>query len=736
MPVFRMKVVCFAAHRFLHVAMNLFSENRCVALVFVLLLAGCSAGEPAESPESVNEETAMTSNEDPYLWLEEVDSDRALEWVEARNSESLAYLEALPTFETLYERNLAILDSDARIAYPAVRGDHVFNFWRDANNPRGLWRRMAVADYLAGKTAWDVLLDVDALAKEEGEDWVFKGSNCLRPDYTRCLLNLSRGGADAAVVREFDIAAGTFVEDGFFLPEAKSRLSWIDADTLYVGTDHGEGSLTDSGYPRTARVWKRGQPLAEAPEVFAGEKTDVSASVYRIWDGDTPYDLAQRTETFFTSQTYYRNSEGEFVRVEIPDDAEIEAIFQGQMIVELKSDWQPANELLKQGSLIAIDFAAFMAGARDFAVLFAPTDNVALKDGGVATTRDFVLINTMKDVVSEVERLAFKEGQWQREPVDVEPFGNISFISAADTSNLLLYSFESFLRPDTLFVSEDGGATSRPVQSLPAFFDAEGMSVEQHFATSRDGTRVPYFVVMPEGFRADGNAPTLIGAYGGFQVSRTPFYSGMIGHAWLERGGVYVLANIRGGGEYGPAWHQAGLKEKRQNVYDDFIAVTEDVINRGISSPAHLGIRGGSNGGLLTGVMLTQRPDLFNGVVVQVPLLDMKRFNKLLAGASWMAEYGNPDTDDWAYISQYSPYHNLDEDADYPKAFFTTSTRDDRVHPAHARKMVARMIDMGHDLFYFENTVGGHAGASDNRQAARNEALIFSYLWDQIGAER
>ncbi|MEJ2383388.1 MAG: prolyl oligopeptidase family serine peptidase [Xanthomonadales bacterium] len=715
-----------------------------LATPFLLLfLAACDGQAPTAEPEAAAPavtaavvEEAPTSDaaapEDPYLWLEEVEGDRALAWVEDQNDVSLGYLEALPTFEPLYERNLEIYNSDERIPMPAIRGAYVYNFWRDAEHVRGLWRRMPVDTYLAGGSDWEILLDVDALAETEGEDWVWKGSSCLRPEYRHCLLNLSRGGADATVVREFDVATRTFVENGFQLPEAKSRLSWKDADTLYVGSDFGPGSLTDSGYPRTARLWQRGTLLDEAPEVFAGEQTDVAAGVFRIWDGDTPYDLASRAPDFFTQKIWLITEEGPMNRIAIPEDARFEGIFQGQMLVSLRTAWQPADVTYPQGALLAIDFATFMQGDRGFDVLFEPREGVALKRGGVASTKDYVVLNLMDNVVGRMQRLSRTDDGWRTEEVPVEANGTIGIVSAADESNLLFFQFESFLRPDTLFASQSGGMDARPVDALPEFFNADGMTVQQHFAVSVDGTRVPYFLVLPRGFEADGNTPTLISGYGGFQISRTPSYSATVGHAWLARGGAYVVANIRGGGEYGPAWHQAALKENRQRAYDDFIAVAEDLIERKVTRPQHLGIRGGSNGGLLTGVMLTQRPDLWGAVVVQVPLLDMKRFNKLLAGASWMAEYGNPDTDDWSFISAYSPYQNVKADVDYPKAFFTTSTRDDRVHPAHARKMVAKMSDMGHDLLYFENTVGGHAGASDYTQAARNEALIYSYLWDQL----
>lgn len=671
--------------------------------------------------------------EDPYIWLEDVEGEEALNWVEAQNEVSVGYLESLPTYDELNNRNLEILNSDDRIALPSLRGDHVFNFWRDAANTRGLWRRTTLDDYVSGDPEWEVILDLDALAEAEGEDWVWKGAACLRPDYRVCALYLSRGGADAVVIREFDVEEGSFVEDGFIVSEAKSQLSWIDGDAVYIETDFGEGSLTDSGYPRTARIWRRGEPISAATEIFAGEQTDVAAGVYRSWDGDVHYDIAVRSPTFYTSMNYLVTDTGELRHIDIPEDARFRGVFKGQMLVGLKSDWTVGGETYPQGSLIAADFESFLQGERDFHVLYAPTENSALPGGGVMSTRDYLILTSLEDVVSRLFRYTLTDGEWAREEIGTEAFGSIRLVAASDTSNALFFSYENFLRPDTLYFSADGGAGTEALQSLPQFFDADGMSIEQRFATSSDGTSIPYFLVLPAGFEANGNTPTLLYGYGGFEISLTPGYSATVGHSWLARGGAYVIANIRGGGEYGPRWHQAALKENRQVAYDDFIAVAEDLIERGVTSPQHLGIRGGSNGGLLTGVMLTQRPDLWNAVVVQVPLLDMRRYNRLLAGASWMAEYGDPDTEDWAFISEYSPYHNIRRDADYPTVFFTTSTRDDRVHPGHARKMVARMTEMGHELLYFENTVGGHAGASDNTQVARNEAMVYSYLWDQLG---
>jgi len=672
---------------------------------------------------------------DPYIWLEEVEGEEALAWVEEQNKVSLGHLESLPIYEPLRARNLEIYNSEDRIAQPDMMGDYVYNFWRDEDNIRGRWRRMPLEDYVAGSKEWELVLDIDALAEGEDEDWVWKGADCLRPEYRRCLLDLSRGGADAVVVREFDVEEKAFVMDGFSIAEAKQNVSWIDEDSLFVGSDFGDGSLTDSGYARTARLWNRGEPIEEATEIFAGEQTDVAAGVYRSWDRDTTYDVAYRFPSFFETISYLYTGDGEFQHIEIPDDARFIGVMNGQLLVQLKSDWQIDDKTFPQGALMSIDFDRFMNGGRDFDTLIVPTASTAIPRGGIQTTRDHIIVNLMEDVVSRLMQFSWVDGEWVREDIDAKGLGQISLGSSSDESNIFFFTYENFLTPDTLYVADDGGRTVEELDSLPEFFDAEGMTVEQHFTTSADGTKVPYFLVLPKGFEANGNTQTLMYGYGGFEISRAPNYSATVGHSWLQRGGAYVMANIRGGGEYGPAWHQAALKENRQRAYDDFIAIGEDLIARGITSPGHLGIQGGSNGGLLTGVMMTQRPDLWNAVIIAVPLLDMKRYNKLLAGASWMGEYGDPDTDDWLYIKEYSPYHNLDPDADYPKPFFTTSTRDDRVHPGHARKMVARMSEMGHDLLYYENTVGGHAGASDNEQVARVQALIYSYLWDQLGGE-
>jgi prolyl oligopeptidase len=667
--------------------------------------------------------------EDPYLWLEDVTGDKALEWVEGFNEASLGYLQKLDDYQPFYERNLAIYNSEDRIAYPSQRGQHVFNFWRDENNKRGLWRRATTAEFASGEFKWETLLDLDKLAEAEDENWVWKGSECLRPEYTRCLLRLSRGGADAVVIREYDLTKGEFVKDGFYLPEAKSGLGWIDLDTVFVGTDFGEGSQTDSGYPRIAKRWQRGTPLSEAELVFEGKTTDVWNGAYRMWDGENHFDFVDQSPSFFTSRLYLLRDDKQIL-IDIPEDARPRGIFLGQMLVELKSAWEVGGQNYSQGALLSINFEKFLAGDRDFQALVTPGETSAINS--VISTKNFLVVNHLDNVTNTLERFHFENGQWTGTRIETETLGSISTVSSDETTDTFFFTYEGFLSADTLYVAEAGGNSIRALKSLPEFFDAEGMSVQQHFTNSADGTRIPYFLVMPKGFDADGTTPTLLYGYGGFEISLKPSYSATVGHSWLARGGAYVVANIRGGGEYGPKWHQAALKENRQRAYDDFIAVAEDLVQRKITSPEHLGTRGGSNGGLLMGVMLTQRPELFGAIVCQVPLLDMKRFNKLLAGASWMGEYGDPDTEDWEFISKYSPYQNLKSGKKYPKVFFTTSTRDDRVHPGHARKMVARINDMGYDLLYYENTEGGHAGASDNTQQAKVQALIYSYLWDQL----
>jgi prolyl oligopeptidase len=671
---------------------------------------------------------------DPYLWLEDVTAPRALEWVAAHNAVSMALLTRDPGFESLRGQIRDILDSKDRIPYVTRMGDYYYNFWRDARHPRGLWRRTRPEQYRKAEPDWETVLDVDALAKAENENWVWKGEECRYPDWNRCLINLSRGGADAVVVREFDLPSKSFVSGGFTLPEAKSDVHWQGPDALFVGTDFGAGSLTDSGYPRVVKLWRRGTPLAAASVVFEGQKTDVAVSGFVAERTGYRREIIARNPSFFTAEYWLRDAE-HLERIAVPDDAQL-GFFGPQLLVQLRSAWQAGPSRFAAGSLLAIDFDAFRAGKRDFQVLFEPAARTALDS--YITTRSHVVLSTLDNVRGRIVEWGFAGGTWTRHDVPAPAYGSLG-LAAVDheESDAYFLTHVDFLTPDSLYLAQAGSADRTLLKQRPAFFDASGLDIAQYEARSKDGTAVPYFIVKPKTMALDGNHPTLLYGYGGFEVSLTPWYSAAVGKAWLEKGGVYVLANIRGGGEFGPRWHEAALKEKRQNAYDDFIAVAQDLVARKITRPARLGIMGGSNGGLLMGVMMTQRPDLFGAVVCQVPLLDMRRYNQLLAGASWMGEYGDPDDPaQWDYIRRYSPYQNVREGVHYPKILFATSTRDDRVHPGHARKMMARMEGLGvKSVWYYENTEGGHAGAADNSQVAFMNALEYTFLWDMLQAK-
>ncbi len=670
--------------------------------------------------------TAGEQVSDPFLWLEEISSEKAMSWVAEQNRKSTSVIEAVDEYQPIYDRVLEILDSDARIPAPTVYGTTIYNFWKDERHPRGIWRRTPLASYRTASPDWETVLDVDAMAAADETPWVFKGARCLPPEYRRCMLTLSRGGSDAAVYREFDTVDKAFVEGGFELPEAKSFVGWRDRDTLWVGTDFGEGSLTSSGYPRIAKAWKRGTPLDAAETVFEGEAGDVGIQASTRFTADGRYDIVVRVPVFYRQETFLLLG-GRLVKLAVPDDAEVQGVFRDRVLLSLRSDWTTHGTTYHQGALLAADLDDLLRGSTGaFDVLFEPSERVSLAQ--VATTRDSVVLSLLDNVRSRLEVLTPGDGGWARRTVELPGLGTAGITEASDDSDLFFYSYQDFLTPSSLFAAS--GGPGEKVKSTPAFFDTSGMVVTQREATSKDGTRIPYFLVTPAGFEADGTAPTLLNGYGGFEVSEVPRYSAVLGTAWLARGGVYVLANIRGGGEFGPRWHEAALKSNRIKSFEDFIAVGEDLVKQRITSPEHLGIMGGSQGGLLVGGAFTMRPELFGAAVVQVPLADMRRFNVLLAGASWMGEYGNPDVpEEWAYIKTWSPYHLLRADAEYPTPFFWTNTRDDRVHPGHARKMVAKMLAQGHPVYYFENTEGGHGSGSVSTQTAKINAMEFAYLW-------
>ena len=674
---------------------------------------------------------ADSAAKDPYLWLENVTGEKALAWVRERNAESAKELAGTPAFNALEANLLAVYDSKERIPLITKEGPYYYNFWRDAQNPRGIWRRTTLEEYRKADPAWETILDLDALGKAEHENWVWEGAEVLRPAYNRCLIKLSRGGADATVVREFDIATKTFVKDGFQLPEAKNEMSWIDENSVYVGTDFGPGSMTDSGYPRIVKLWKRGTPLAKAETIYEGKATDMAASA--AFDDTKGFErhFVYRSLAFFSQETFLRTADGGLHKLDVPLDANA-SVHREWMLVELRTPWTVGARTFPSGALLATRFDAFMAGKRDFAILFEPSATTSLSSYG--WTLNHLILNVLDDVKSRLWVLTPAEGEWQREALPgAAQFASLGAWAVDDrASDAYFMTVTDFLTPTALYMGTFGQPPEK-LKQTPAFFDASGFEISQHFVASKDGTRIPYFQVSAKGMVLDASHPTLLTGYGGFEISEVPYYSGSVGRAWLSKGGVYVLANIRGGGEYGPRWHQAALKANRPRAYEDFAAVAQDLVARKVTSPRLLGAIGGSNGGLLMGNMITGYPQLFGAIVCEAPLLDMRRYSKLLAGASWMSEYGDPDKpSDWAFIKTFSPYQNLKKGTKYPPVLFTTSTRDDRVHPGHARKMMAKMRDMGCDVRFYENVEGGHAGAADNKQTAHMMALAYTFLWKEL----
>jgi prolyl oligopeptidase len=710
-----------------------FFRTLCLSFLSIPTLWIFSVNTMAQAPS--NPGRAEPAAEDPYEWLEEVLGDKALEWVKARNAIVQNRMEREESFEKLRSDLLEILDSNARIPFVSKRGEYYYNFWRDKTNERGLWRRTTLEEYRKAEPKWEVVLDLDALGKTENENWVWKGASLLRPDYQRALITLSRGGADANITREFDLKTRSFVADGFELPESKGSVSWIDIDHLFVSTDFGNGSMTDSGYPRMAKLWKRGTPIEQAKLVYEGKQEDMSVGAVHDDSPGFERNFVTRNIAFYNDELFLVKDSGELVKIDAPNTAS-KSVFKQYLLLELREAWTLGTKTYPAGSLLVSDFDRFLRGERAFEVLFEPSANTALSS--VTTTKDHVVINVLEDVKNRLYVLTPSTTEsptaWRREPLVGAPaFGTVNVTAVdSDDSNDYFMTSTDYLTPTTLSIGTIGKVPEE-LKRLPHFFDSVGMQISQHFATSSDGTKVPYFMVAKKDVNLDGKNPTLLYGYGGFEISLQPNYSATVGRAWLTQGGVYVVANIRGGGEYGPRWHQAALKENRLRAYEDFAAVAKDLVARGVTSKQRLGIQGGSNGGLLVGNMITLYPELFEAGVCQVPLLDMKRYNKLLAGASWMAEYGNPDyPDQWAYIRKFSPYQNVQPSVAYPKVLFTTSTRDDRVHPGHARKMMAKMESQGHAVWYYENIEGGHGGAANNKQSAFMQALAYTFLKQEL----
>ena len=699
-----------------------------LALALGITLGGMSTVHAAD--------TAIASD-DPYLWLEATHGARAMDWVKQQNAITEKAFASSAEFERTRNEILEVLDSDARIPYVHRMGDWLYNFWQDKAHPRGLWRRTTLAEYRKADPKWETVLDVDALNKAEGKRWVWKGAECLKPAYTRCLLSLSPDGGDAVAVREFDTASKAFVKDGFELPVAKTQVGWIDQDHIYVGTDFGPGSMTASSYPRIAKEWTRGTPLSAASLVYEGKPSDLSVSAYHDRTPGYERDFVQVATDFFHGETWLRK-DGKLVKLDIPDDANVDA-HREWLLVTLRSPWTVGGTTYPNGALIATKFDDFMAGKRAFAVLFKPDAHTALSS--YAWTRHHLIVDVLDDVKSRLEVLtppgnSTTTGDWKREAMPGAPA--MSTVEVVDTdpdhSDEYWLTVTGFLTPPTLERGVLGQGKAETIKHQPAFFDASKFAVSQHFVTSEDGTRVPYFEIAPKDIKLDGSNRTLLYGYGGFEVSLQPYYSGSVGRAWLDRGGVYVVANIRGGGEYGPAWHQAALQANRPKAYQDFAAVAEDLVKRGVTSAKHLGAEGGSNGGLLMGNMLTMYPQLFGAIACEVPLLDMKRYIHLDAGASWIAEYGNPDDPkQWSFIKTFSPYQNLHKEKHYPPVLFYTTTSDDRVGPAQARKMAAKMEGMDiPDVWFYENLEGGHGAGADNKQSAHMHAMVYDFLWNEL----
>lgn len=683
---------------------------------------------------------AAPASDDPYLWLEDVQGARALAQVKEWNKATEDLLTKDPGYESYRARARAILDDERQIAAPsAILGDRVTNLWRDAAHPRGLWRISPLAAFAAGKPQWRVLIDVDALGKTEGKSWVWHGARCLAPEYRRCLVSLSPGGTDADVVREFDLAGGRFVEDGFTLPAAKSNVTWVDADTLLVGTDYGPGSLTNSDYARILKLWKRGTPLSAAPVVFTGDVKDVSVGARSALDGNRRWIFLDRGRTFWTRDVYLFGADRRPVKIPIPEDSEFRDVLGGRMVVQLYSPLTVHGRSFPAGALVAYSLADVTAGRTPVPELvMAPSPSQAIEEVGVS--EHVLWVKALDDVSGQLYTLRRDPQRgWTKTIVPLARNDTVHLVELSPKGDLAFVTVEGMLTPPSLYAVRPGMAPAL-VQSLPAKFDARLFTVEQRFARSKDGTRVPYFLVRRKDVR--GPVPTLIHAYGGFRLAQTPSYlteepyrAGPLAMFWVQEGNAYVLANIRGGGEYGPRWHQAALREHRQRAYDDLFAVTEDLVRAGIAAKGKIGVSGRSNGGLLVGVAVTERPDLYSAAIAGSPLLDMKRYSHLLAGASWVDEYGDPDKPaDWAFISKYSPYQNVRPGVHYPAVFFYSSTKDDRVHPGHARKMAARLAEYGDRFYFHEYIEGGHSVGADHAEDAKRAALLTVYLKRELAA--
>ena len=674
-------------------------------------------------------QSVISSNLDPYLWLEEVEGKKSLAWVEEKNEETFTRYTKSNAFKEKYERIKKDLNDDERIPSAYYQNGEMYNFWRDEKNVRGVWRKTSFKSYLKDEPIWEDILDIDQLANDEGINWLYKGADCLAPEYKRCLIRLSDGGTDAVTIREFDLEEKKFVKDGFNTYPSKQNASWVNEDQILIGADFGEGSMNESGYPMQVKLWNRGESLEEAKIFFSGSYEKIFNFPFVSIRPDGKYYGIIEGPTFFSEVLHLFDGE-KLVKINLPQMIDIHGFFNESLILSIEEDW----EIFKSGSLLEINVNSLLENSideSDVKIIFEPDGQRFIS--GVSIGKHQLMVSMLENVNGKITRFMKKDDRWDSK--DIEGFQNSTMnIYGQDVwSDNSFISVSNFLEPSSIYHASDG-ADYKKIKSRKNSIDPEKYRVEQNFVSSADGTSIPYFLIYRKDIKLDGKNPTILYGYGGFQISKPPSYlGGSIAEYWLNSGGVYVVSNIRGGGEYGPAWHQSALKENRQRAYDDFIAIAIDLIEKGITSKDHLGIEGRSNGGLLVGATFTQRPDLFNAVICGVPLLDMYRYDKLLAGASWVDEYGDPDNpEEWEFIRKYSPYQNLKKGTEYPEVFFYTSTKDDRVHPGHARKMAKKMTDMGSPIVYYENTEGGHAGTSNIDQFSFLLALQLAYLEDKL----
>jgi prolyl oligopeptidase len=707
------------------------------ALTAAFLLGECgmlpagAADSPGAAETTVAKAAPTTADgSDPYLWLEDKDGARAMAWVRAQNARTLPILQRDPHYAALYASALKIAQSKDRIAYPNYLDGSIYNFWQDANHVRGIWRRTSPQSYRTASPKWTTVLDMDALAKREKANWVWEGADCVEPQENRCLIELSDGGEDAHTLREFDLTTQKFVPGGFVLPREKQEATWLDQNTLLISRAWQPGQVTQSGYSYVVKRLRRGQPLSAAVEVFRGKPSDVSVSPFTLHDGQGHQaTIISRGVTFFTSE-YYLVTPGGLKRLNIPMKTDIDGLVDGQLLLGLNQDWAVNGKTIKQGSLVAVNVAAATADPSHLhpSVVYIPGPRESLNS--VSTTKDDIVVTVYQNVRGRAYVYTpAGANAWSKRRLDLPDNLSVDIADTNTHNDDVFVDVRGFLTPPALYFGNAMSGGIAKIKAVPAQFDASKDVVEQHEATSKDGTKIPYFIVRPKNMRFNGTNPTVLNAYGGFQISMTPSYSGAIGKLWLQRGGVFVLANIRGGGEFGPAWHEAGLKTHRQRIYDDFYAVGKDLIDRKITNPRHLGIMGGSNGGLLMGVEFTQHPDMWNAVDIQVPLLDMLRYEKIQAGASWVGEYGSVSVPaERAFLEKISPYQNLKAGVAYPEPFIWTTTKDDRVGPQHARKFAAKLAAMGVPYLFYEVTEGGHGAGANLKETAKTTALQWTYF--------